>query len=520
MIPKKRRRSASARGPAPATPVRSPAPGLDAVVAALSLVYVAMVLYVWVRRAGYPYELEWLEGAALEHVQRLRHGLPLYSAPSLAWVPLNYTPLYFALSAAFTFVFGETFLALRLVSILSAIAAGALLWRLVRHETGRVAPAWLAVGLLASTYRLGGAWFDVARADSLHLALLLAGACVARLDPSRWRMPLVAGALFALAFLAKQSAAMAAGPLVLWLALTDRPRGLVLALVFAALAGAGVLALDASSGGWFRYYAYTVPGFHKTSLALLGQFPLKDLLPRFGPLLGALALSAWVARAEWARWRWPFPLALAAGFVALAWALRLYPGGYDNVLVPAHAALALLGALGFAALTARRGAWALVAAALFAGQLALVAWNPAAQVPTAADRAAGDELVKGLGTLNGRLWVSSHTYLLGRSGRPANAHVMPLMDVIRDGHGAREKALLATLRDSLAAHAWDQAVLDNRDWLYEEFTRAGYQPVAAVFPNPDVGWPVTGMRTRPEYLFVAPGFRGVRAAPPGEASRP
>lgn len=498
----KRRHPTVAAGAAPRR-AGSP-PGPAAVVAGLSLVYVAMVAWVWVRRAGYPYELEWLEGIALEHVHRLRAGLPLYVAPSLAWVPLNYTPLYFWICALATFALGETFLAMRLVSILAALAAGWAMWRLVRFETGRAAPAWLAVGLFAATYRLGGAWLDVARADSLHLALLLLGALVARTDPSRRRMPLAAGALFALAFLTKQSAFVAAGPLVLWLALTDRPRGLLLAAVFAALAFAGLLALDATSGGWFRYYAYTVPAFHPRSMALFWTFPVRDVLRGFAPLLAVVLLALVTSRAPGERGRWSFPLALAAGFAGLAWGLRLYPGGYDNVLLTAHAALALLGALAFGALTARRSWTGPLAAGLVTLQLALLAWSPAAQVPTPADRAAGDTLAAGIARLPGRVWVSSHTYLLERAGRPAHAHVMPLMDVIRDGHGPRERALLAALRDSLAAHAWDEAVLDNRDWLAEEFTRAGYRPVARVFPDEQAFWPVTGMRTRPEYL-LAPG---------------
>ncbi|MCC6348979.1 MAG: glycosyltransferase family 39 protein [Candidatus Eisenbacteria bacterium] len=487
---------------------------LAAVVAALSLVYVAMVLWVWVRRGAYPYELEWLEGIALEHVQRLRAGLPLYVAPSLVWVPLNYAPLYFWLCALASLAFGESFLAMRLVSMLAALAAGWAMWKLVRHETGRAAPAWLAVGLFAAAYRLGGAWLDVARADSLHLALLLLGALVARTDPSRWRMPVAAGALFALALLAKQSAFVAVGPLVLWLVFSDRPRGLVLAAVFAALSGAGLLALDAASGGWFRYYAFTVAAFHPRSLSLIWQFPVQDVLRHFAPLLALLALAARAPREPGPGSRRVFPVALAFGFLGLAWALRLYPGGYDNVLLTAHAALALLGALAFGALTARRSWRAAVAAGLMAVQLAVLGWNPAAQVPTFADRKAGDTLTSGLARLPGRVWFSSHTYLLARAGRPTHAHVMPLMDVIRDGHGPRERALLATLRDTLAAHAWNPILLDNRDWLMEECVRAGYQPVSGVFPDPQVFWPVTGMRTRPEYLFAprAPSDSGSATA--------
>ena len=501
MTGRRQARHSPAKRPTP--PARGGSP-LAAVVAAVSLAYAAMVAWVWIGRAAYPYELEWLEGIALEHVQRLRDGLPLYTAPSLAWVPLNYTPLYFWLSAASASLFGETFLAMRLVSMLATAAAAAAMWKLVRFETGRAAPAWLAVGLFAATYRLGGGWFDVARADSLHLALLLGGALVARTDPSRWRMPLVAGVLFALAFMTKQTAIVAAGPLVAWLAITDRWRGLVLGAVFVMLSAAGLVALDAASGGWFRYYAYVVPSFHPRSMALLWNFPVQDVLRWFAPLLAVVVLALAGRADRDARTRWGFHFALAAGFVGLAWSLRLYPGGFDNVLLTAHAALALLGALAFAALTGGRSWTGPLAAGLVALQLVLVAWNPRAQVPGPGDRAAGDTLVTALRQLDGRVWCSSHTYLLERAGRPGHAHVMPLMDVIRDGHGPRERALLATLRDSLAAHAWDRAVLDNRDWLADEFIAAGYLPAARVFPDASVLWPVTGMRTRPEYILVSP----------------
>lgn len=504
--------------------MRSPSPprtgdalALAPVLAALSLVYVAMVGWVWSARLAFPFELEWLEGVALEHVQRLRAGLPLYTPPSLEWVPLNYTPLYFWLSALSAGVFGETFLAMRLVSVLAALGAAAAVWALVRAETERAAPAWLAVGLFAATFRLGGAWLDVARADSLHLALLLGGALVARIDGSRWRMPLVAGSLFALAFMTKQSAVVAVAPLVAWLAFRDPRRGLVLVAVFAGLSVAGFLALDLSSGGWFRYYTITVPGFHPRSLSLLWSFPVDDVLRWFAPTLAVLALALSWPRDSEPGTQWGFQLALAAGLVGLAWSLRLYPGGFANVLLTAHAAFAILGAVACASLLRRGAGIGALAAGLIVLQLVLLAWNPRSLVPVARDRAAGETLLEGLRSLKGRVYVSSHTYLLARAGRPTHAHVMPLMDLVRDGRGPRERALLGALRDSLAVHAWDHVLLDNRDWMSDEFERAGYRLAARIFPEPDVFWPVTGMRTRPEYLLVSPEFGGAIA---GAASQP
>ena len=52
-----------------------------------------------VRRATYPYPIEWLEGGAVEHVRRILQGRALYPAPSVDFVAYPYPPLYFRLSA-------------------------------------------------------------------------------------------------------------------------------------------------------------------------------------------------------------------------------------------------------------------------------------------------------------------------------------------------------------------------------------------------------------------------------------
>jgi hypothetical protein len=78
--------------------------------------------------------------------------------------------------------------------------------------------------------------------------------------------------------------------------------------------------------------------------------------------------------------------------------------------------------------------------------------------------------------------------------------------------GPRAQALLAEMRDSLAAHAWDLLVLDTRDWLEGEARAAGYRPGGRLFRDPRAFWPVTGMQTRPEVVWV-PGPRADSIAP-------
>ena len=168
-----------------------------------ALAFVACYLAVAFARFSYPYPLEWLEGGALLNVQRALHGQALYGAPSVHFTGFLYTPLYYYVSAAAAWVFGLHLSTLRLVSIASSLVAfGAVGW-LVWSETRNRWAAVCAAGLFAASFRLGGAWFDLARVDSLFLALLLVGLVVAR-RTSTWRVAVVAGLVLAAAFFAKQ----------------------------------------------------------------------------------------------------------------------------------------------------------------------------------------------------------------------------------------------------------------------------------------------------------------------------
>src|SRR5262249_33500057 len=160
------------------------------------------LLAVALGRVAYPFEVEWLEGAALDEVRHAGAGGALYAAPSLSYVPLNYTPLYFWVASLFAHVFRPTFLALRMVSLLSALAVIGFLVDLVRRETRSWTAAFISAGLFAATFRLGGAWLDLAHVDSLSLALLFAGVWTLRVEPSPPRSGVVAGALFVASCLA------------------------------------------------------------------------------------------------------------------------------------------------------------------------------------------------------------------------------------------------------------------------------------------------------------------------------
>src|SRR5258705_8359612 len=140
------------------SPARPAGPdAAQAIALALACAYVLAFVAVAFARLTYRFELEWLEGVVLEHVHRVLSGQRIYVAPSLDFVPLNYTPLYYYVSAAAAAVLGPTFTALRLVSLVSSLGLLALIAWLVRRETARWPAAGLPARLFAAAHPRGGA---------------------------------------------------------------------------------------------------------------------------------------------------------------------------------------------------------------------------------------------------------------------------------------------------------------------------------------------------------------------------
>jgi len=272
------------------------------VVFGLAASWVVLLKACFAARIWFPLELEWMEGGALHQALRLQQGLPIYPAPSAEFVPFLYTPLYPALLAALGLVFPLDYALGRLVSVLAVAAVGAGLWRLVGREGKPRAHQAAAVGLWCAGYVFAFRWYDVARADSLFLALLLWGLVLLRDAAGRPRRAALAGLLVALAFWTKQTAALfvlASGLAALWVA----PRELLwYAGTIAAVDGGGVLVGQRLTDGHLWRYIYELHQAHGFNHARLyrktwGMFV--HAAPFLAVLLAGLAAAR--LRGIWAR---------------------------------------------------------------------------------------------------------------------------------------------------------------------------------------------------------------------------
>ena len=472
--------------------------------------FIALYVGLAVMRMSYPFELEWMEGGSLGQVSWILAGHKLYGRPSLEFTPWVYPPLYFYVSAALSSILAGGFFPLRLVSFVCSLGSIALVFAMVRRETGGFRPAMLSAGLFAATYQLGGTWFDLARSDSLFLVLLLGAVYVLGQDSSA-RSAVIAGTLLSLSFFSKQTALVVAVPLVLYCAATDRRRALWFVATCVLLIGGGTILLDRWQEGWFSYYVFTLPG--RLSSRVIPErvvyFWTRDVVL---PLAVASALAlCYILRiaAEPSRRGW-FYAAVAAGMCAGAWIPRMQSGGYVNTLIPAYAVVSVLFGLGLEdvrrtvlrADSPPRRQLVAVLELLCVIQFVALIYNPLAALPKPGDLEAGRRIVRQLGRIRGDVLVFSQSYLASMAGKPATAHAAAILDVLGWG-GEREKtALEAELRAAVLGGRFNALVLDDRnDGLFSTLLDR-YEAAGPVLDDPRSFWPVTGYRVRPERLYL------------------
>jgi 4-amino-4-deoxy-L-arabinose transferase-like glycosyltransferase len=469
--------------------------------------YIGTYVVVALLRIGYPFELEWMEGAVANHVLRILNGLPLYVSPSVDFVPFIYAPFYFYVSAGFARVLGFSLLPLRLVSFLSSLACLAIIYAFVRRETGSRFFALVSAALFAATFRAAGAWLDIARADSLFLALSLAALYQARFSKSGLGLA-AAGALFALAFHTKQTALFIALPAMAWSLATHRSRSLPLIAAFVALAAGAVPVLNYVYHGWYKYYVLDLPSHQPLLATALLPFWTRDLFATVPVAFGLAVVLLARRRPDSERRARFFYLLAGAGLVAAAWFGRLHRGGYDNALLPAYAGLAVLGAICAWALTQTRSApgpgQKTLTIAVYAAcivQLGLLWYDPVAQIPSRQDAQAGKELVATLAGFPGEVFMPHHGYLSELAGKRSFAHQMAICDVLNAGPSEVGNRLMSEIAQAIEQHRFSAIVLDH-PFLLQDVVLTHYRLQSRAFSSDNVFWPRTGVRTRPEVILV------------------
>ena len=483
--------------------------------ALVSVAVAYLVLYLWMAyyRLRYPFDLEWIEGGMVDQVQRLLHGQGMYVAPGLHYVPFLYPPLFFYASALTSLIFGNGLFALRLVSFTASLVSFSVIYLIVRAETRNSWVALLATGLFAASFRVTGAWLDIARVDSLFLALWLLFIYFVR-GPKTLGYSIIAGLFAALAYLTKQTALIACLPVLVYLFWRNWKYALSFLAVAGLTIGITTLVLNQASAGWYSFYAFGL--LSQQTEWIYGEFITfwnDDLLLHIpvAILFSVFFLAGRPKRDRQLQMQWLsiFIAGLAASFLT-----RVKIGGYDNVLLPAYAISSILFGLGLNELLKiakqvqvnfrSRLEGLLLAACLI--QLVMLVYNPFAQIPTPADQQAGNALVQQLSKVKGPVFLPDQGYIPVLAGKGPLAHESAIWDVLRGNQHTTGKTLLSQdLQNAIQQQTFDEIILDSDldlGWCCVGIDKY-YTKTGEVFQDPTVFYTLTGDKKRPTTIYIA-----------------
>ncbi len=301
----------------------------------------------WLGWAGltYPYQLDYGEGIVLWFAQQLARGETIYKGlEGLPYASSNYPPLAMLLSAALMPLFGDGYAGGRLLNFAAALIVAALIYAIVRVETGaRRAGLVAALFFLAAPYIYH--WVPLFRADLLGLGFAFAGVYFVW----RWERAETANSrfhpgiyfflftcCFLLALYTKHTLFAAPVAAFFALALRDKRRALGFAVALGASGGAIYLALDWLTRGGFTF------GLIESNATVFLLEQLIALLTNFAltfPILIALAAWRWGARVR-AKKIGVLEIYAVLSFAALAMAGRV--GAWENYFFEAIAILCVL----------------------------------------------------------------------------------------------------------------------------------------------------------------------------------
>ncbi len=457
-----------------------------------SATMVAVVLLAMVLRIGFPLELEWMEGGVLHQAHRFARGEPLYPPPGPDFVPFLYTPGFAVLLGSLGKVVGVSFALGRLVSIVSCVAIGWAIWRAVALAGKPAEHRWAAIGLFAAGYVFTFRWLDLARPDTMAMALCLWALVVLRGARGSHKAAIAAGVLMALSFWTKQTAAtfvIASGLGALIVAPRQLP---AYALSIAVIDGGGVLVGNALTDGRLWHYIYEL---HQTHAFNEERFEKKTwgMFLHAGPfvvlatIVGLAALAARLgAASKDGRWKqakdplyWGLMAATGLLVSALGYATQW---AEPNAFIPG----VLMGSIAVAVLLPRGGwpAWVCTGAVL-----AQLAWSGAVEpmfqpiqshgwgslkasyawqrwdrtVPSASGRARAATLRADIEESPGPVLALQRPWWSVLAGGGGHVGSMGITDVLPEDRREIQRAVVAQLRDQRFAQVWTEG--DPPRWM-------------------------------------------------------
>jgi hypothetical protein len=408
--------------------------------------YIIIFIVSAILRMNYPFDLEWFEGTVVENLLRLKERLPLYSQPSLRFIPLIYPPGYLYLSQLFAEVTGYGYLPLRLVSIISTLSIILIIFLFVNKETGSKQLALLSAGLFAACFEISGFWYDLARVDMLFMAFSAWSLYLLKFRQNFMGL-FIAGILAYMSLLTKQTALVFIFPFIIYLIFRVRWKSFYYLIPLISLSWITLYYLNCETGGWFNFWLFELPAKHDLVYTKIISFWTSDIL---NPLAFAFFVSlSYLIIKFFDKKKNDFFFYILAfiGFFTCAWISRIHLGGYDNVLIPAFFVMSIMFGLGineFQRILSGRTIGEQSYLKLFiliaiVSQFCVLLNNPLRQIPGIKDVEYGNQLVEEIRKYKGDVYLPEHPYYARLAGKNYYTHYYLLLDFMESGTPESEK---------------------------------------------------------------------------------
>jgi hypothetical protein len=472
----------------------------------LPVLYIIIFIIISIIRIQYPYELEWMEGSSLEHVIRILAGKPLYVEPSLQFTPYIYPPLFYYLSAFIALFTGIGFFPMRLVSLLSTLISGFIIYKFVKRETNDRLSGLISSGLYFATFQMGAAWFDVGRVDNLALTFILASIYLLRYSHKSFLI-ILSGIFAVLSFFTKQSSSIIILSVIIGLFFTDKRKMWFYGATFLLITISLILMINHSTGGWFNFYIFYLPGQHKLLVKTTYNFWINGILKPM-PIAFGLSILYFIFKSDSQNIKKiVFYVSIFAGAMWYSWFSIMHEGGYDNVLIPCFAIIAVffgiaykvLNDVVFSSSNENKPILISIFYIIIISQFFALFYNPSALVPKQRDVLAGNELFDKIKSYNGNVYVNCHPYLQRLAGQNSMATAMALWDVMRAS--PKYKIILTDeLSLKFQNHVFD-AIITDEDWQPPGIEKY-YKLEGSLFNDKKSFYTLSGSKTRPEFLWL------------------
>ena len=129
-------------------------------------------------------------------------------------------------------------------------------------------------------------------------------------------------------------------------------------------------------------------------------------------------------------------------------------------------------------------------------------YNPAAQIPSKADREAGAQIVETIRGIDGDVFVPSHGYLAELAGKKMYAHECAIGDVWRGTDTDISMEMLKSITRAIEDRHFQAVIVDSMKNIYINAINNACNYSGPMLNDQTSFWPITGLQTRPEDLFT------------------